>query len=341
MTDDTKKGEIVPVSEGENLLASVDDSDVDRAIAAIGKRSDMMRRITAAIVKRTYANDWTDFKGKPWLGDAGSERVLSLIGATVTITPPGLILEDHEDDRGRYYIYRVYGTVTVPGIGARDISGSCSSRKQFFAEKTRKDADGKPVYENGEKVKDFIPYEEIDRVYIQNDALSDLYRNAAVRAVGLRGLTWKELEAHGIKKGEGGSIQFDGKDAERAAAQGQRQAPPQGRQSAPSQAPAPKSPPQSAPAPAPQEAPRSAPAPQSQTGSKGSPAEVRSTYQGMLDAYFGDDEDAKGDFVYQASGFEGSNGWVEGRRSLQELSDKWVMGRGFQSTFEQNYDALP
>jgi hypothetical protein len=185
-----KNQEITTVDAQPIQEAPLEDVDLVRYAE---RKMEQLNKLVPIIVKRTYSQDWIDLQGKPWLGDTGAERIMPLFGICVEIREPGLIKEEMKDEKGSYVIYRVYGRASIQGRTPLDVSGSCSSRKKFFAYAHGKDK----------------PQSEVDMVNIQNDAISDLYRNAVVRLLGLRNLTWEQLEAAGIKRGVGGKVEYN------------------------------------------------------------------------------------------------------------------------------------
>lgn len=190
-----QKHEIVK-AEATPLASAMDDVDL---VAYASRKVEQLNKLVAIIVKRTSSQDWTDLDGKPWLGDSGAERIMPLFGICVEhhTNDKGNALhrEDLKDEKGSYFVYRIFGRASIQGsLPWVDVSGSCSSRKSFFARAHGKDR----------------PQSDIDVTDIQNDAISDLYRNAVVRLLGIRNLTWEELEAAGIERGKGGKVTYKG-----------------------------------------------------------------------------------------------------------------------------------
>lgn len=304
------------MSEKENGGAIVTQDEAPLAqslemvpLEMIEKRIDYFNRLERILIQRTKSKDWTDFKGKPWLGDAGAERFLGPCGIVVEFARdehglPHFVREEFDDERGKCYVFRIFGTASIGGRPPKiDVCGSSSTRKRFFAE--YKDAKGNKAYR---------ALAEIDLNHVQNDALSDIYRDAVVRLLGLRGLTWEDLERMGIRRGEGGTVTFDGST------------PGQEKKTAPRQSSS-----------------------SSRGSSKGSGkasdpddaqriAEQRIAYQQKLDSVFGTDTDGKKTaegWLESVTSFEGDHGFVKGKRKLDDLTDKHVMSKFLREKFQK------
>ena len=117
-------------SEIQASAGPMEDVDI---LAYAERKMEQLNKLTAIIVRRTSSQDWTDLGGKPWLCDSGAERIMPLFGICVDITSK-LAKEEHMDEKGGYYVYRIYGRASIQGrMPWVDVSGSCSSRKAFFA----------------------------------------------------------------------------------------------------------------------------------------------------------------------------------------------------------------
>ena len=139
------------------------------------------KRAIVTTLKMTKPKDWSDQSGYPYLEACGAEPVAN---------PWGINLVDEkrekvpgEDDKGKYYIWIYKARAYLPRTNRWiDVEGVCSSRHTLFAIK-----DGQ-----------LRPIEDIDEVDIMTTARRKLLRNAVVELLGLRNVTWEELEAAGI-----------------------------------------------------------------------------------------------------------------------------------------------
>lgn len=174
------------VSVPENLPAISDDSLLAVAEAA-EKRIEAMIRIKRLALKMTNAHDWTDQGGKPYLQVSGSEKVGRLFGISWRIDEPTI---DHEDGGHYGYTYKGYftlGGVTIEAIGAR------STKDPFFKK-----------YKDGAE----LPVSAIDKGDVKKAAYTNLLGSGITRILGLRNLTWEELESAGISQGAVSKVDF-------------------------------------------------------------------------------------------------------------------------------------
>lgn len=234
----------------------------------------MQKRLMCVIIKRTYQSDWVDFSGKPWLTDAGAERIASLLGVCIEVFRDGagkpvFARDDHEDPSGRYYVIRVWGRASRGGQWV-DVDGCASSRQSLLGT-----VGGAPK-----------PVEAVDRVAIERMAIRDLHREGVTVLLGLRGLTWNILEDSGYVAESAQKAEF-------------------------------------------------------RSGSKGGGkrtedvSAVIAKYDTILREFFLSDENQIGDWVENATSFEGRDGSiVRGKRSLSALTEKQIMHPAFRSKIE-------
>ncbi len=96
---------------------------MERAIAVADLRFQFLQRVTTIALKRTLAQDWTDFSGTPYLSAAGCERIRPLFGITIDNVQRQK-LEDTDKD-GPYYIWLVDGIAHFHGDSLA-VQGKCS-----------------------------------------------------------------------------------------------------------------------------------------------------------------------------------------------------------------------
>jgi len=187
-------------------------------------RAEALRILMEMGIGQTRAEDWSDQGGKPYPEQGACSAMINMVG--ITISPPARRRENFDDELGHYYIYFLESEVTVPkfGIGPLPIVGRASSRDQFFAWRTELDAAGKPVYQDGKKVKALRPASEID----PGDILSKGYTNLRYRAVKavvpqVANITWddlKTLTAGRVARGKVKQIHYGDGDADAGPATG-------------------------------------------------------------------------------------------------------------------------
>lgn len=174
------------------------------ALEIIQSRNILFDRIMSVAIKATNPSDWIDQNGKPYLQGSGAEKVARRFGVKIFDTVAER--EDLEDEKGKYYLYTVTGKAAFSDRDSIEAFGTCSSRDQFFAK--RKD-------NNGESF--FLPSSEIDMGNIKKSAYTNFLGNAITRLLGIRNLSWADLDKHGITREGKTSIAYD-KGASKAAA---------------------------------------------------------------------------------------------------------------------------
>jgi len=164
--------EIIPIEPGIELI-----------IANAEKQVKVYEKILAIAIQRTNQYDWIDQMGKPYLTSSGAEKLMPLFGVSLFDTASNKIYS--KDEKGDYYIYQYKGTFSWKG-GSIEALGACSSRDKFFAWDS--------------KVQSFKPLPEVDETNIMKAAYSNMMVNGITRLLGIRNLTWEQLEKYGIKK---------------------------------------------------------------------------------------------------------------------------------------------
>ena len=143
----------------------------ERRIEAINKIKRISLRVTGYY-------DWTDQGGKPYMQVSGAEKVARLFGVSWRIDEPAL---QWEDDGHFSYTYKGYfsmGATEIEAIGTR------SSRDPFFSVKKET----------------AIPPGEIDKGDVKKAAYTNCIGNGVSRILGIRNLTWEDLEGVGIDR---------------------------------------------------------------------------------------------------------------------------------------------
>ncbi len=175
--------QVMPADE-QPVLAS--DSLVAIAQAA-EKRVDAINRIKRVALRVTNRHDWVDQNGRPYLQVSGAEKVARLFGISWRINEPVL---ETEPDGHFSYIYTgefTMGTASIEAVGSR------SSRDPFFARRGGRDL--KP--------------DEIDRQDVRKAAYTNCVGNGVTRLLGIRNLTWEEVEEFaGFKRSEAARVEY-------------------------------------------------------------------------------------------------------------------------------------
>lgn len=172
----------------------------DDTLLAIAKmaeaRIDAVIKIKQLALKVTNASDWTDQQGKPYIQASGSEKVANLFNVSVSfLTPEPLYQEDPDG----HYTFTFKGRFSMGGRSI-EVEGSRSSRDPFFKQN---------IYKEGRLEREKTIDERDNKRDVRMAAYTNLLGNGITRILGIRNLTWEDLEQFaGIKKDDVGKIQY-------------------------------------------------------------------------------------------------------------------------------------
>ena len=190
----------------DNGVPAIGDSTLLALAEQAEKRVTALNKIKKAALLATNARDWTDQNGNPYLQVSGSEKVGRVFGIAWKIDEP--VFEQEES--GHFsYTYKGYFTVagaTIEAIGTR------SSKDGFFKRYVGKGEDRKE-----------LPPSEIDKGDLKKAAYTNCIGNGITRLLGLRNLTWQDLEEFaGIRKDQVGRVDYkkNGKQQDAIASEG-------------------------------------------------------------------------------------------------------------------------
>ena len=171
----------------------------DDSLIAIAKmaeaRIDAVVKIKQLALKVTNASDWTDQGGKPYMQASGAEKVANLFNISWGFLTPEPICKQDPDG---HYTYTFQGRFSM-GSRSIEVEGSRSSKDGFFA---------KYRYEGGQKIE--VPVADRDNERdVKMAAMTNLLGNGITRILGIRNLTWEDLEKYaGIKKEQVGRVEY-------------------------------------------------------------------------------------------------------------------------------------
>ncbi len=171
---------IIPVEEGIEIV-----------IARAEKQVKVLEKVLAIAIQRTNQYDWVDQNGKPYLACSGAEKLVPLFGINITD-----VLGEKKytkDEKGDYYIYQYKGTFFWKA-GSIEAIGACSSRDKFFAW--------------DRQAQEFKPLPEVDETNIMKAAYSNMMVNGITRLLGIRNLTWEQLEKFGICRDKVSKVEY-------------------------------------------------------------------------------------------------------------------------------------
>ena len=158
--------------------------DLELAIKKATRTIELVKQIKELTFKLTNSHDWVDMQGKPYLQASGAEKVARPFGVSWKLEQPKK--ETISDENGSYYMYSCKGKFTLGGKTI-EVFGTCSQKDKFFG----RDKNGK----NGLKAAS-----EIDETNIIKKATTNAIAKGVSTILGIRNLTWAELEKGGIKR---------------------------------------------------------------------------------------------------------------------------------------------
>lgn len=165
------------------------------------QRIQFIKRIKSAALQVTNIHDWVDQGGKPYLTVSGAQKIARLFG----IGWKDLKITQEYEEAGHYsYICRgkfCMGSAEIEETGAR------SSKDPFFCKKSGKGSDG--TYKKID-----IPPSEIDKNDIMKSALTNCLGRGITAILGIRSLTWEDLEMNGIDKAKVSSVDYKKKSSQ-------------------------------------------------------------------------------------------------------------------------------
>ncbi len=177
----------LPVLYNDQLVEIAEKAE--RRIGAIVK----IKKIS---LKVTNAHDWTNQQDKPYLQVSGAEKVARLFGISWRIDDPLMVLEDDGHFSFTYKGYFSMGEAEIEAIGTR-------SSKDGFFKRYSYEGDG------NDKKRIELPPSEIDKGDVKKAAFTNCIGNGVTRLLGIRNLTWEDLQEAGIKKEDVSKIDYD------------------------------------------------------------------------------------------------------------------------------------
>ena len=187
--------EFIEADTIQNVPAIADDSLI-RIARDAEARIEAVIKIKQLALKVTNARDWTDQQGNPYLQVSGSEKIANLFNISwgfLTAEPL------YEEDPDGHYTYTFKGRFSMGGRSI-EIEGSRSSRDSFFKQN---------LYEEKKFVREKTVAERDNKRDVKMAALTNLLGNGITRLLGIRNLTWEDLEKFaGIKKDQVGKVDY-------------------------------------------------------------------------------------------------------------------------------------
>lgn len=181
----------------------VTESDLENALKVAERNEQLAKKIKLIAIKQTNPKDWVDQDGKPYLQSTGAEKVARVFGISWRICEGYPKRETHKDEAGSYYMYSSKGEFFMGGSTIEAV-GTCSQRDKFF----------------GQKGGEFKNESEIDVTNIIRKAVTNMEVNGITRILGIRNLTWEEINEAGIKQENSNAVNYKTKAGEAAEVEG-------------------------------------------------------------------------------------------------------------------------
>lgn len=178
-----EQNQVVPVIADDTLVSLAEQAE---------KRVEALNKIKRAALKATNPRDWTDQNGNPYLQVSGSEKVGRVFGISWRISEPVF-----ETEEGGHFAYTYKGEFSLAGATI-EVIGTRSSKDPFFKK-----------YKGYGENRVELPPSEIDKTDVKKAALTNLFGNGITRLLGLRNLTWSDLEeVAGITRDQVGKVDY-------------------------------------------------------------------------------------------------------------------------------------
>ena len=188
--------EIVEAEVVDSPLVPVAGEALVELAAQAERRVEAINKIKQYSLRLTQPGDWIDQNGRPYLQVSGAEKIARLFGISWRIDEP--IREELE---GGHFIYTYKGYFSLAGAEIEAI-GSRSSKDPFFK---------RYVYDGGERKE--LPPSEIDPGDVKKAAYTNCIGNGITRLLGLRNISYEDLEkVAGIKREQITKIKYGSKD---------------------------------------------------------------------------------------------------------------------------------
>jgi hypothetical protein len=182
-----------------NVPAPIADDDILSIARMAEQRIEAIKKIKQVALSVTNAADWTDQQDRPYLQASGSEKVANLFDISWGFATPEPV---YEEDRDGHYTYTFRGWMRM-GTRTIELEGSRSSRDPFFVQ-YRYEGEGKD-----KKRFEIAVEDRNNKRDVRMAALTNFLGNGITRILGIRNLSWDDLQAFaGIKKDDVRGIQY-------------------------------------------------------------------------------------------------------------------------------------
>lgn len=190
---DTPETKSVPTSEEVMELPAVPIDELVQIAQAAQQRIEAIKLIKTVALGVTNARDWVDQQGRPYLQASGCEKVARTFGISWQILGEPQV--EHLPGGHIQVTYKArfsLGKASIEAIGVR------ASNEPFFSTRWKK---------NGEKIT--LPASEITLGDVKKAAYTNCLANGISRLLGIRNLTWEDVEQFaGIKREQVSRVEY-------------------------------------------------------------------------------------------------------------------------------------
>jgi len=176
------------------------DPRTDRAIvltagtaAQLQGRAELMRNILPHLVKCCNARNIKDLDGNPYVDSDACERIANIVGISLGSPKIEKYWEDDGDGK-RVFCVDVIGEAQAFGRTVTEIGG-CTSEDLFYHKRV------------GDEYVQRLPMSKL-RLEVTKKAMANWQGRAIRTVLGLKELTWEELEKVGFKQSESTSVKY-------------------------------------------------------------------------------------------------------------------------------------
>lgn len=190
LIEEETETKLVPANVGADLVLM----DVEQFVGYIERRSKLLEAAVPIALASTLKSDWCNLQGKPYPMDSAIEKFRVRFG--ISCTNPRFAREVSEDEKGSRYQWTCMMDFHLPGSSeVLTAIGVASNRKQFYAKA-------------GDRWKKQY---EIHEDNIKKHAWTNCMHNGITRILGLRGITWEEVEKFvQFKRKDVTAVDYDG-----------------------------------------------------------------------------------------------------------------------------------
>ena len=167
------------IETAQEGLPVIADDQLVALVAQAEKRIEAFNKLKGIALCLTNAQDWVDQNGKPYMQASAAEKIGSFFGVSWHIDGPKMDIEE-----GGHFTYTYQGQFVWRGNEITAI-GTRSSKDGFFKK-----------YKYNGKDKEELPASEIDKGDVKKSAYTNCIGNGVTRSLGIRNLTYEELEKY-------------------------------------------------------------------------------------------------------------------------------------------------